>query len=138
MNAQTLLADPDAIRLDKIVVEPEALTIVAMTTRRSSECPHCGTLSSRVHSRYLRTVADLPCSGIAVRLRLCTRRFRCPNDSCSQSICCERLPSVVARYARRTVRLTSTLELIGFALGGRPGARLARQLAMWASRHTGF
>jgi predicted RNA-binding Zn-ribbon protein involved in translation (DUF1610 family) len=23
-------------------------------------CPRCGTLSSRVHSRYVRTAADLP------------------------------------------------------------------------------
>lgn len=131
----TLLADPNAIRLDKIVAEPESLTLVVMATRRSAECPRCGASSKRVHSRYVRTVADLPCSGLAVRLRLGTRRFRCANSLCPQYIFCERLPSIVARYARRTSRLNSALVLIGFALGGRPGARLASQLAMRTSRH---
>lgn len=136
MNTQTLLADPAAIRLDKIISESQSLMFVVVTTRRRAECPRCATTSTRIHSRYTRTIADLPCHGIAVRLRLRTRRFRCPNALCTQSIFCERLPSVVARYARRTVRLTDALELIAFALGGRPGARLSQELAMTASRHS--
>ena len=36
----------------------------------------------------------------------------------------ERLPSVVAPYARRTTRLTELFTLIGFALGGEAGKRL--------------
>lgn len=136
MNTQTLLADPAAVRLDKIISESESLMFVVATTRGCAECPRCGAASKRIHSRYVRTVADLPCHGIAVRLQLRTRRFRCVNDLCTQSIFCERLPSVVARYARRTVRLTDALELIAFALGGRPGARLSRELAMPTSRHT--
>lgn len=136
MNTQTLLADPAAIRLDKIVSEMNSLTLVVAATRRCAECPQCGVTSKRIHSRYTRTVADLPCHGIAVRLQLRARRFRCHNDLCAQSIFCERLPSVVARYGRRTLRLTDALELIAFALGGRPGARLSHKLAMRTSRHT--
>ncbi len=136
MNTQTLLADPAAIRLEKIISEPDSLMLVVAATRRCAECPKCGAASKRIHSRYMRMVADLPCHGIAVRLQLRTRRFRCMNILCTQSIFCERLPLVVARYARRTLRLTDALELIAFALGGRPGARLSRELAMQASRHT--
>jgi hypothetical protein len=40
---------------------------VASGTRRS-RCPLCGRDSSRVHSRYLRTVSDLPWHGISVEL----------------------------------------------------------------------
>jgi len=136
MNTRTLLVDPAAIHLDKIISGTESLTLVVAATRRCAECPKCGAASKRIHSRYVRTVADLPCHGIAVRLQLRTRRFRCNNDLCPQSIFCERLPSVVARYARRTLRLTDVLELIAFALGGRPGARLSHELAMQTSRHT--
>lgn len=136
MNTRTLLADPAAIRLDKIISKPESLVFVVVTTLHCAECPRCATASTRIHSRYTRRVADLPCHGIAVRLQLRTRRFRCVNDLCPQSIFCERLPSVVARYARRTIRLTDALELIAFALGGRPGARLSRELAMPTRRHT--
>lgn len=136
MSCQTLLADPAAITLEKIVSAADALTLVVSTTAARAACPRCGTPSARVHSRYLRTLTDLPWQGVAVRLELHARRFRCDDGLCIQRVFCERLPSVVARYARRTNRLTDALTLIGFALGGRPGSRLARELTMAASRHT--
>jgi transposase len=93
-------------------------------------------MSSRVHSRYIRTAADLPWHGVPVRLELHTRRFRCRNSHCPKRIFCERLPSVVAPYARKTVRLHVALELIGFAVGGEAGARLAKALGLTASPDT--
>ena len=73
--------------------------LVVHTTAESATCPHCRHASSRVHSRYIRRVADLPWHGILVRLELHTRRFRCRNSLCTQRIFCERLPRVVAHYA---------------------------------------
>jgi transposase len=52
------------------------------------------------------------------------RRFFCSNPECVRQIFTERLPSVVAPYARRTTRLTDLFTLIGFALGGEAGKRL--------------
>lgn len=132
----TLLADSRAIRLEKIISSCEALTLVVAVTRRQAECPRCGTASTRVHSRYMRHVADLPWHGVAVKLELHARKFRCANALCQQDIFCERLPSVAARYARKTMRLSHALTLLGFALGGRPGARLSSELAMRAGRDT--
>ena len=110
--------------------------MVVQTTSVRAACPCCNRSSSRIHSRYTRTVADLPWHGIAVKLELCVRRFRCQNSLCAQHIFCERLPRVVAHYARRTVRLTAALELIGFAVGGEAGARLARELGLNVSPDT--
>ncbi|MCP9496335.1 MAG: ISL3 family transposase [Pyrinomonadaceae bacterium MAG19_C2-C3] len=108
-----------------------------MSARRpSTECPQCGCSSACIHSRYVRQVADLPWHGVVVRLELHTRRFICANGLCKQRIFCERLPSVVATYARKTSRLTAALELIGFAIGGEAGARLARELGMSVSPDT--
>jgi transposase len=81
-------------------------------------------------------VTDLPWHGIPARLELHTRRFRCRNSLCTQRIFCERLPRVVAHYARKTVRLSAALELIGFALGGVAGARLTRELGLIVSPDT--
>jgi transposase len=89
-----------------------------------------------VHSRYIRGAADLPWQGLAVRLQLHARRFFCLTDGCPQQIFCERLPQVIAPYARRTLRLNDALRLIGFALGGNPGARLALSLGMSVSHDT--
>jgi transposase len=136
MNAATLLADPAAIRLDCIRPSPSAITLVVRTTAPLAVCPRCHRGSRRVHSRYIRRVADLPWHGVSVKLELHARRFRCPNSRCPQHIFCERLPRVVAHYARKTVRLNVALELIGFAVGGEAGARLARELGLTISPDT--
>lgn len=136
MPLSTILADPTAIRLLYLRPSLSAITLVVHTTARCAPCPRCHRASLRVHSRYARAVTDLPWHGIAVKLELRTRRFRCQNSLCVQSIFCERLPRVVARYARKTVRLNAALELIGFVIGGEAGARLARELGLTVSPDT--
>ncbi len=136
MEISILLADPEAIRLDQIVSAGNSVTLVVTAGQSGARCPRCAGSSVRVHSRYTRRVADLPWHGVAVRLELHARRFVCTNEDCPQRVFCERLPSVVAAYARKTSRLTAALELIGFALGGEAGARLARQLGMSISPDT--
>jgi transposase len=133
MPLSTLLADPKAIRLLYLRPSLSAITLVVRTTARCAPCPRCHRASLRIHSRYARAVTDLPWHGIAVKLELRTRRFRCQNSLCVQSIFCERLPRVVAHYARKTVRLNAALELIGFAIGGEGGARIARKLGLTVS-----
>ncbi len=130
MNTATLLADPEAIRLDCVRPSLETITLVVQTAAARPMCPRCQRRSSRAHSRYVRRVSDLPWHGVSVKLELHTRRFRCQNSLCTQRIFCERLPRVVAHYARQTVRLNAALELIGFAIGGEAGARLARELGL--------
>jgi transposase len=48
----------------------------------------------------------------------------------------ERLPHLVALYARRTARLNSVLGLLAFAPGGEPAARLVDRLGMTTSPAT--
>lgn len=122
MHISNLLADPEAIRLEKIVQHPSSLTLVVKATRTEAECPRCRHTSTRVHSYYTRTVADLPWHGVAVQLHLRTRRFRCKNSLCTKRIFCECLPRVVAHYARKTMRMNEALELIGLLMGGEAGA----------------
>jgi transposase len=136
MDAATLLADPTAIRLVKIIPHDCSLTLVVRATQPQTECPRCHRPSTRVHSYYTRSVADLPWHGVAVRLHLRTRRFRCKNSLCTKRIFCERLPRVVAHYARQSVRLDDTLRLIGLLLGGEAGARATLKLAMTTSPDT--
>src|SRR5918912_1836342 len=136
MQPQHLLADPTSIRLEKIIQHDSSLTLVVRTTRARAECPRCHRPSARVHSYYTRSVPDLPWHGVAVRLHLRTRRFRCRNSLCTKRIFCERLPRVVAHYARQTVRLDDALRLIGLLLGGEAGARACVKLAMATSPDT--
>jgi transposase len=108
----------------------EEITFVVTSTQSQGCCPICGAATSRVHSRYPRTLQDLPCSGLRVRLRLQVRRFFCVNPSCPRQIFVERLPTLTEAFARRTNRLRDALLAIGLALGGEAGARLCWKQAM--------
>ena len=132
----TLLADPHAISLQTIRSNEKSITLVVRVSQRIAQCPRCQHTSTRVHSHYVRHVADLPWHGVAVRMELHTRRFFCTSEICTQQIFCQRLPSVAVLYACHTARLNDALTFIGFIIGGEAGARLARELGMTASPDT--
>src|SRR5215211_80581 len=136
MDALTLLPDPQALRPVKIIPSHGSLTLVVKATRTQAECPRCHRPSTRVHSYYTRSVADLPWHGVSVRLHLRTRRLRCRNSLCTKRVFCERLPRVVAHYARKAVRLDEALRLIGLLLGGEAGARASVKLSVRTSPDT--
>ena len=71
-----------------------------------------------------------------MRVHLAVRKFFCRQAACPRRIFTERLPTVAAPYARRTVRLTEVVRLLAFALGGEPGARVVGRLGMAASPAT--
>ena len=102
----------------------------------TAACPACHQISSRLHSYYLRTLADLRVSGQTVRLKLRVRRFRCQNQQCEQQTFAERFPDTLAVHAQRTHRLTTTLTLFALAMSGRAGERLLAQVGMSASADT--
>jgi len=136
MATPTLLPDPTCLHLNLLDASKTAITAVVTTTAKEAVCPLCQRCSARIHSRYVRAVADLPWMGCAVRLELHVRRFFCPNPECTRQIFTERLPNVVAPSARRTMRLTDVFTLIGFALGGEAGKRLVAGMGLVTSPDT--
>ena len=136
MNADTILANPEIIRLESFVSETNAITMVIHSKQKKPYCPNCHQPSSSLHSHYRRVISDLPWHNVAVKLQLNTRKFRCRNELCRQKIFCERLPDVVEAYARKTTRLDRALTWLAFALGGEPGARTAERLRMKTSGDT--
>ena len=136
MAKPTLLPDPTCLYLKLLDASDTQITVVVVTTSPEADCPLCQCGSARVHSRYVRQVADLPWMGCTVRLELHVRRFCCSNQECARQIFTERLPTVVAPYARRTTRLTDVFTLIGFALGGEAGRRLVAGMGLSSSPDT--
>lgn len=124
------------LRVERAVAADDGVHIDLRRTAGTGRCPQCRRHSRRVHSSYTRQIADLPITGCAVILRLRVRRFRCSASRCPRRIFAEQVPGLAKRYARRSVPLQAALQELGFALGGRPGARLGRRLSMPASRAT--
>ena len=69
-------------------------------------------------------------------MKLLCRRFYCRSPECSRRIFAERIPKVVRRYGRFTERSRQVLSLIGYALGGEAGARLAEHIGLETSADT--
>ena len=128
---------PVGLAIERIEPEADRLLIVAKAVSAAAACPVCGTMSARIHSRYHRTLTDLPSQGRRVVVALCARRFRCVVTDCPRRIFAERLEAVVSGpFARRTARLEGLVHHLGLALGGRPGQSLARRLLLPVSNDT--
>ncbi|WP_202896294.1 ISL3 family transposase [Actinopolymorpha pittospori] len=111
-----------------------ALEVSARTRSTGAACPRCGSVSRRVHSRYLRQLADTAMGGRPVLIKLQVRRLFCATATCPAVTFAEQVPGLTSRYARRTPLLRTLLERIGVALAGRAGARLAAHLGIAVSR----
>jgi transposase len=125
-----LFSAPPGSRLDHCALDAEDLTVHLAIAAPNATRPVCGSDARRIHSRYTRRLADLPCLGRAVRLRVTVRRFSCPRPDCPRRIFAERLPGFAEPHARTTARLRQAHESIGHALGGEAGSRLTARLSM--------
>lgn len=130
------LGDSLQVRELRIEREDQLVTVKLEAIAPDCPCPSCRLPAERIHSHYQRTVADLPWADLIVRLHLLVRKFFCDNSACPRKIFTERLPSLVAPSARRSLRLMQQQQQMGLALGGNPGARLSSELDRDASRNT--
>lgn len=119
------VAECDAIRL---IADGSGIHLVMHSLQMECLCPVCGVCSTRVHSRYQRTLADLPWAGLPVRITLAVRRFFCDNEQCPRRIFVERLSSFVDAWARRTRRLAEVQREVAHVAGGSGGSRLCRAI----------
>jgi transposase len=129
-SVEALLSLPPGCVVQAIVAAETTLTIEVVSTCPQSACPLCGHLAWRVRSHYERTVADVPCGGRRLILKLGVRKFHCHTADCPRTIFAERLPDFLQSFARQTNRLKEALLAIGFATCGKAGAKLAPQVGM--------
>lgn len=136
MPGKTLIPDAAVLHLEGLRTDDDAITVVVTTTGDGACCPDCGQSSDALHSRRRRPITDLPWQGLAVRLELQLRRFYCRAPGCARQTFTERVPTVVAPYARRTTRLSVVVEAIALALGGEGGTRILAALGLALSPDT--
>jgi len=128
---------PCGLTVESVRRADETIVVTARAEARIADCPLCGASSRRVHSRYIRQVSDLPCSGQKIHLRVVARRFVCSAPHCRRRIFAERFgDAVLAVRSRRTTRLECIVHHLGLALGGRPAASFARRLMLPVSNDT--
>ena len=112
------------------------ITLRVQSTQTRAPCPLCATPARRIHSDYGRTLADLPWAQYRVSLQLRVRKWFCRNRTCPRRVFTERLPTIAAPWARRTLRLAQRLIALGMALGGKAGVQLGHAWDVVVSRNT--
>ena len=128
---------PPGLVAERCEILDRVFVVDARSADWNAACPDCGVVSERVHSRYRRSLLDLPAHGRRVDIRVSVRRFRCGAPLCRRKTFVEPLSNVVnGRYARRTSRTDQVVHQIAVALGGRPGERLTTRLCLGGSRDT--
>ena len=136
MISLSLLFELPGMSLDQVEIDAQTITIKTHVEACEAACPICQTMAKRVHSHYTRTLHDVPCGTKALRLVVQVRRFFCDQETCPRQIFAERLPALTQVKARATTRFVRGLAEVGFALGGRAGARLGADLGWRQSRST--
>jgi len=97
-----------------------------ISSQVASQCPICQSISTKVHSRYLRMIGDLPVSGKVATINLQVRKFFCENSVCIRKIFSERFKQQLKSYARRFERLNELLSSMGLDLGGNVAHRVGK------------
>lgn len=113
MNLEELIKDLDE---NLIVVNykrmEKTIYITCETSIKQSICPYCGKVSNKIHSKYIRTLSDLPIQNNEVKLLLVTRKFFCLNPHCNHKTYGERF-SFVENKSVKTNRLIEYINHIG-------------------------
>ena len=123
LSAHELLPPSSLLRLTTVERTDAGWTVRAQGPDHA-RCPRCRQVSTARHSRYVRTLKDLPAVGATVSLQIRVGRWRCGTRACAVRFFADRLSDVAEFRGRRTCRANVVIRLIGYALGGRPGERL--------------
>ena len=108
-----LFPDSTILRFEACAIDDTMaqITLRVHSTQATVPCPLCATPARRIHSHYERTLADLPWAAYRMRLQLRVRKWFCGNRACRRRIFTERLPTVAAPWARRTLRGPTHMRL---------------------------
>ncbi|WP_436843918.1 transposase family protein [Streptomyces sioyaensis] len=68
-----------------MLAEGELVVVQACAVAALATCPGCGVASARVHSRYVRRLADSAVGHRGVVIEVGVRRFRCREPACTRA-----------------------------------------------------
>jgi transposase len=81
---------PDTIAVEAVYPTTSHLIVRVACVLKHAACPVCEHPSERIHGRYGRRVADVPCGGRKVTLALTVRKFVCNTPECPRTIFTEK------------------------------------------------
>jgi transposase len=113
----------------------DGMEVIAFSSRTAAVCPQCGGCSHKKHSRYVRTLRDLPVSGKQVTLVLRTNKWFCLQPACHVRVFTEQLEGISASK-RNTDRLQLLLQELAFSMSAKAAERCSRAIGVPTSHDT--
>ena len=102
------------------------LYIYVKSRRKEADCPCCGLLSGRVHSKYTRRFRDLPMQGKKVEIVLENRNYFCENLGCERGTFAETFDFLPYK-AKRSLRLTESIMELALNVSSVTASELLRK-----------
>ena len=124
------------LKFHNVCVNQDYIVIESCAKRCYGVCPKCAKKSYSVHSRYTRVLLDRPICGKKLSIKLTTRKFRCTNSKCSQSIFSEQLYGVTRRYGRKTLPALYSLQNMLIEMSSNKAALITSLLGIPQSSST--
>ena len=90
----------------------DEIHIQVKSKKKILNCPQCGKKTKKIHSRYIRTVQDLPIGEKKVYIEITSRKMICGNGKCSGKRFAESYGFVGANGVK-TKRLESEIVRVG-------------------------
>ena len=113
MELDVLLKELDEnLTINRVEKSGKALYIYCDINCTVAKCKYCGMESHSVHSRYIRTISDLPIQDYQVKLVITVPKFFCANERCSHKTFAYLIP-FAASNSLRTKRLDDYIYRVG-------------------------
>lgn len=92
------------LEYEKHEIIGDTIYIYVHSTLEALECPYCGVMSSRCHSKYTRSFQDLPMQGKKTIIVLNNKKMFCDNPDCEHTTFAESF-SFIKGKSKKTERL---------------------------------
>lgn len=136
MNLTELIKDLDKnLNVGETKRIENTIYITCEMNTPKSECPYCNEVSNSIHSKYIRTLSDLPIQNNEVKLLLITRKFFCLNQNCKHKTFGERY-NFVEPKAVRTNRLIEYINNVGLRDNSMDAVKTLKEAGIKVSSNT--
>lgn len=136
MNLEELLKDLDKnLTIKEYKKNENTIYITCEENTRINNCPYCNESSSNIHSKYIRTIVDLPIQNNEVKLLLIVKKFFCNNPKCKHKTFGQRF-DFVSPKAVRTKRLDDYINKMGLRDNSMDTVRNLKDIGITVSSNT--
>lgn len=113
MGLDELLKELDEnLTISRVEKSGRVLYLYCVINCSVAKCKYCGAESQSVHSRYVRTISDLPIQNYQVKLVITVPKFFCTNEICCHKTFAYPIPFAPAN-SLRTKRLDDYIYQVG-------------------------